>query len=81
MSATISHGGNAWRDGGKPRKYRIDNTCKGKRRMVTDPEARAVALVTIEENGLKALWIYHCRHCSGWHLTSSSTGSDFKVTR
>lgn len=82
MSAQqINRGRNAWRDLGKPRRYRTDNTCKGKRRFVTDPEARAAALVTIEEQGVTRLWIYRCRHCNGWHLTSSNEGWAMLVTR
>lgn len=78
----IRRGSNKARDLHKPRRYRTDNTCKGKRRWVSEVEARAVGAIDIEESAGKVLhlWVYRCQHCSGWHLTSKNQGSRWKVT-
>lgn len=81
MKAPIARGSNFRRDLMKPRRYRTDRTCKGKRRMVTEVEARAVALGALTENTKTAkLWVYACRHCDGWHLTSHNQGRRWAVT-
>lgn len=80
MSAVISHGRNRWRDRGKPRPYRADRTCVGKRYFADEMLARAAAQETIEQCELKKLWVYKCRACPGWHLTSSNQGAALLVT-
>jgi hypothetical protein len=68
------------RDRGKPRKYRTDNTCKAKPRYVSEVEARANALLSLEtRRDTDRIWVYRCRHCSGWHLTSSNQGKRYMV--
>jgi hypothetical protein len=77
----IARGRNAWRDVGKPRKYRTDKTCKNKRYFSDEALARASAQATIQEVGnVKKLWVYRCQHCPGFHLTSHNQGPDKLVT-
>lgn len=80
MSTVIARDRNAWRDRGKPRTYRTDRTCKDKRYFADEHLARAQAQATIQEVGLKKLWIYKCPHCPGWHLTSHNQGEKKLVT-
>jgi len=80
MSTVIARSRNAWRDRGKPRAYRTDNTCKGKRYFSDELLARANAQDTIHEAGLKKLWVYRCSSCPGWHLTSHNQGVEKMVT-
>jgi len=68
--------GNVWRDRKKPRRYVYDKDCKMKDRFTDEPQARAAALVAIEnprrpEARVARLWVYRCKHCFGWHMTSS----------
>lgn len=71
---------NAWRDPGKPRRYRTNNTCKAKRRFVTEVEARAMAVVDMRERANRhRLWVYLCPHCAGWHLTHKDLGRRWEV--
>ena len=68
------------RDKGKPRKYRTNHTCQVKQRWVTEIEARANALLSLEERrDTDRLWVYRCPHCSGWHLTSVPNGKRWLV--
>jgi hypothetical protein len=80
MSA-ITHGRNVWRDRGKPRRYRTDPTCKDKRRFTDEIHAKAVGMIELEENcgNGKQLWVYPCRACDGWHLTSKNQGRHREV--
>lgn len=71
---------NAWRDVGKPRPYRTEKTCKDKRYFCDEHLARAQAQLTIQEQGLKKLWVYRCPHCPGYHLTSNNQGPALLVT-
>lgn len=66
----------------RPRKRRnIDKRCQLKRRFVTEVEARAAGMVTIEERGtVRKLWCYACPHCDGWHLTSKPHPKRFEIT-
>jgi hypothetical protein len=77
----LDHGRNAWRDRGKPRKYRTDETCKDKRRYPDEMSIRAVGAVELEERKAKRLWCYRCRHCTGWHLTSKDQGPRWEIRR
>lgn len=44
--------------------------CTGKHRWPDELSARAAALHAIETyRNASALWVYHCPHCRGWHLT------------
>jgi hypothetical protein len=66
---------NGYRDVDKPRKYRVNMTCKGKNRYPDEPSVRAWGAVTIaERKNTDRLWCYRCRHCAGWHLTSKNQG-------
>lgn len=68
------------RDLGKPRKYRTDRRCSSKQRSVSEVEARANALLSIEtRRDTDRLWVYRCTHCFGWHLTSLNRGKRFLV--
>lgn len=68
------------RDGGKPRRYRTERTCSGKRYFADEIGARAVGAVTVEGSyGEKSLWVYRCKHCPGWHLTSKNQGARWLV--
>lgn len=70
------------RDKGKPRRYRTDNTCKNKRRFVSEVEARAGALVSVDERrDTDRLWVYLCAECAGWHLTSSAHSNRWLVEK
>lgn len=80
MSAVISHGGNRWRDKGKPRNYRTDRRCILKRYFSDELLARAAGQDTILTEGLKKLWVYRCPHCPGWHLTSNNQGANRLIT-
>jgi hypothetical protein len=73
---------NTYRDKGKPRNYTTDNRCKAKPRYTDELQARAAATVRLDEKPqLVRLWIYRCKHCFGWHLTSKSQGARFAVER
>ena len=78
--SVISRDRNAWRDRGKPRRYRTDSVCKDKRYFPDEVVARAIAQATIQEAGLKKLWVYRCPHCPGFHLTSNNQGPQMLVT-
>ena len=77
----LHHGRNRWRDPGKPRRYRTDNTCKGKRYFADEIAARAGAAVSLEERAnTTRLWVYRCMACPGWHITSKKHSERFLVT-
>jgi hypothetical protein len=77
----IHHGGNTWRDRGKPRTYRTDPTCKDKPRYQDEVTVRAAGAVSLEERkNREQLWCYRCRHCRGWHLTSKNQGKRWEIT-
>lgn len=79
---SIVYSANGRRDMKKPRKYATDARCQCKRRACTEPEARALAAVEMDESPqIKRLWVYECRHCAGWHLTSRNQGSRYAVER
>lgn len=70
------------KDRGKPRRYRTDKTCNGKRRFVSEVEARAAAAVSLDERrDAERLWVYLCGHCSGWHITSRAHSTRYVVER
>lgn len=77
----LDHGKNAWRDRGKPRRYRTDPTCKGKRRFADEPGVRAAGVLSIIEEhvAIGRLWCYRCRHCGGFHLTSKEQGRRWEI--
>jgi hypothetical protein len=64
----------------KPRKRRTDPVCCGERRFSDEPEARAAAMVSLEERpGQERLFVYLCQHCDGWHLTRKHNGRRYMV--
>lgn len=72
---------NGYRDVNKPRAYRTDSRCKGKHRYSDEVTARAGGAVSLEERQNRAqLWCYLCKHCRGWHLTSSNQGKRWEIT-
>lgn len=72
---------NRFRDPGKPRSYRTDQTCRRKKRYADEIAARAAALVSMEEHGnTRRLWAYRCVHCTGWHLTSRPSSARYLIT-
>lgn len=79
---SVSHGGNVWRDRGKPRAYRTDPTCKDKPRYPDELTARAAGAVSLaERQNREWLWVYRCKHCrGGWHLTHKDQGNAFAIT-
>jgi hypothetical protein len=83
LSTLIGRDRNAWRDRGKPRPYRTDATCKDKRRYPDEVSIRAIGAVDLTEckDPAKRLWCYRCRHCSGWHLTSTNQGKRWEIIR
>lgn len=65
----------------RPRRLRTDPTCRKKRRFSDENLARVHAMLSIqEEKNRRRLWVYHCRHCDGWHLTSKDQGRRWLVT-
>jgi len=67
---------------GKPRKFRTEPHCANKRRYVTDVEARAAAMASLEHHGgPDKLWVYRCKDCDGWHLTKAGGYRWLAVTR
>lgn len=74
-----------WLDPQKPRKFVQDKNCKQKSRFTDEPQARAAALVALEhprpyeKQPKTVLWVYRCKHCSGWHMTSSDCGPRYRV--
>lgn len=57
----------------RPRKRRDHPVCRPKRRYASEVEARAGAMLSIEEVGdVAQLWVYRCKHCAGFHLTKQS---------
>lgn len=78
--------GNAWRERKKPRRYVYDKDCKMKDRFTDEPQARAGALIAIENprresEKVDRLWVYRCKHCFGWHMTSSPHDNRWLVER
>jgi len=78
--------GNVWRSRSKPRRYVYDKDCKMKARFTDEPQARAGALIAIEnprhpKERVSRLWVYRCPHCFGWHMSSSDHGKRFCVER
>ena len=78
--------GNPWRSRKKPRYYVTDRACKQKSRFTDEPQARAAALHAIENprdprKPIDRLWVYRCKHCFGWHMTSSDCGKRYLVER
>lgn len=45
--------------------------CRRKRRFTTEEEARAVGSADCELFGDKAVGVYRCPHCGGWHTTTT----------
>jgi hypothetical protein len=80
LSTVLFHGRNAWRDHGKPRRYRTDETCKDKRRFTDEVGARAMGAIEIDHIRAARLWCYHCQHCGGFHLTSKDQGKRWEIT-
>lgn len=52
-----------------PLKKKVLN-CINKARWNDEVTARAAASIFCEEYNLKALRVYRCPECSGWHCTS-----------
>lgn len=76
----IDHGGNVWRDRGKPRAYRTDPTCSAKNRYCEEVTARAGGTLALQEMRNRAkLWCYRCKHCNGWHLTHTDQGARWLI--
>jgi hypothetical protein len=63
-----------------PLKPRV-RTCRAKRRYSDQFAARAGAAGEIDAGRASRLWIYHCRECQGWHLTSKDQGRAWLVTK
>lgn len=63
-----------------PPKLRELN-CRKKRRLSDEFAARAVAAGEIDSGRVERLWIYHCRECQGWHLTSQDQGRRWRVEK
>ncbi len=63
-----------------PKRVTLRN-CQKKKHFNDEFQARANALEVIESHGTKALWVYRCPECKGWHMTSKDNGSKWKVTR
>lgn len=56
--------------------------CSNKHRWSDEHAARAGAMDSITRHGQASrLWVYHCPHCRGWHLTSQNQGVKMLVTR
>lgn len=64
-----------------PPKRQSLRTCEKKLYFNDEFQARANALEVIEAYGQKALWIYRCPECKGWHMTKKDNGVLWKVTR
>lgn len=65
-----------------PKKQRVVN-CENKRRYADEFTARAGTshYLEAEQKKLDHLWIYRCRECGGWHMTSKNQGPRWKITR
>lgn len=49
---------------------RLRRSCLDKRRWSDELSATAGALFALETyQNATALYVYHCEHCGGWHLT------------
>jgi len=60
----------------KPRRRRTDPTCRKKRRYADEVSARAVGAQLLKERGVPGRrWVYRCKHCDGWHVTSKGNGT------
>jgi len=49
-----------------------DRSCTDKKRLASEAAARALASLLMGQGvfkGAKA-WVYHCRHCRGFHITT-----------
>lgn len=60
-------------------QLRTTVACKYKRRFSDEAHARAKGSVTAAEMGEAQLWVYPCKQCSGWHLTSRDRGVRWRV--
>lgn len=65
----------------RPRKRRMNPNCRKKRYFDNELAARAGALLALSEwADVPRLWIYKCKQCPGWHLTSKDQGKALLVT-
>jgi hypothetical protein len=56
-------------------------TCASKRRWSDEVSARAGAMSAIQfYQNTDRLWVYRCKECNGWHLTSKDNGRRQMVT-
>lgn len=56
---------------------KIAKGCTNKSRRADEAGARGLAQHMIQTGKLtgKRAWVYSCKHCRGWHVTSHSTGA------
>jgi hypothetical protein len=58
---------------------RRERQCESKNRYPDELTARASGLYHQDRNKLGDLWVYPCKLCRGWHLTSLDNGLARKV--
>lgn len=59
----------------------MDKNCRKKRYYTDEIAARAGALLALSEwADTQRLWVYECKKCPGWHLTSVNQGQRWLVT-
>ncbi|HEX5128241.1 MAG TPA: hypothetical protein VFV90_00775, partial [Usitatibacter sp.] len=65
----------------KPRQYRTEAKCRAKQYFADEVLARAVAHERLQNGSdVRKLWVYRCKYCPGWHITSSNAGPERLVT-
>lgn len=54
--------------------------CLRKRRYADELSTRAGAQRSLRSMQQDEIWIYQCRECRGWHITSRPQGRRWRVT-
>ncbi len=64
----------------KKRFYRINVRCGDKGVWPDEVQARVGGMVSLEERkNARQLWVYNCKKCKRWHLTSHNLGPRWAV--
>lgn len=66
----------------KRRLYRAWFPCGAKRCFADEIAARVGGMLSIEDRrNVTQLWVYRCKRCKRWHLTSQDLGSRWAVVQ
>lgn len=60
----------------------VERSCINKSRQPDEPTARAVAMHLLSSgvSVAKRAWVYPCRECRGWHITTTANGNHLRAS-